>query len=272
MFKVFLLYILILLLLPVPGLCGYIGQMKAERADGEMVSVCGVVTASCNAGRDPWTYVEDEDGSAGILVYGFAGVENLYCATPDGMIFTDATGERAVILPYGSLVPHTKPERVPGPLMMPNRCVGGGDFMYNPNTGQGQMGIEGCCGLNNIGLLIKTTGWVTWAAGTWFTIDDGSTGWDTASDELLVYCGFMPVEDRVDLPLEGDYVSVVGISTCISQTQPVIIPMRRYHINHLSVFRSSYNSLPLHHRANPSVVTPPALEVAGIRFEAPGAD
>lgn len=271
MFKVFLLYILILLLLPAPGSCGYIGRMKAEHADGETVSVCGVVTASCNTGCDPWTYIEDEDGSAGILVYGFAGGERAACATPEGVIFTDVTGERAVMLPPGSMVPHTTPQRTPSPVLMPNRCVGGGDFRYDPVTGNGQKGIVGCCGLNNIGLLVKTTGKVKWVSGNMFGINDGS-GMGASGLGLMVYCGFMPTQDQTDMPWVGDYVSVVGISTCTSPSQPVITPMHRYDIINLSVWPLADNPLPFHRRADPGVVAAAAPEAIGFGVEAAGTD
>lgn len=271
MFKIFLLYIFMLLLIPVPGSCDYIGRLKAEHADGDQVSVCGVVTASCDAGRYSWTYVEDVDGSAGILVYGFAGAENQFCDTPPGWIFTDTTGERAVTLPPGSLVPHTTPPSIPSPAMMPNRCVGGSNFMYDPITGKGQRGIEGRCGLNNIGLLIKTTGRVIWVSDNKFGIDDGS-GMGTSGLGLMIYFGFMPLQDQIDMPLAGDYVSVVGISTCTSPSQPVITPMHKYDITNLSKLQPDNNILSLRQRADSGEITPPTPAPIGSRFEPTRAD
>jgi len=59
------------------------------------------------------------------------------------------------------------------PLGVSNRAIGGGDFLIG---GVGQAGVTGGTGLNNIGLLVRTTGKVKLIApdNTFFTINDGS--------------------------------------------------------------------------------------------------
>lgn len=65
------------------------------------------------------------------------------------------------------------------PIGMSNQMIGGSDFFYDSGTGAGQQGVTGGSGVNNIGLLIRTWGRVTWsssgAAGSWSL--DTDPGW-----------------------------------------------------------------------------------------------
>lgn len=58
------------------------------------------------------------------------------------------------------------------PVFMPNKSIGGGDWKVSGTAGQ--TGVTGGSGLNNIGLLVRTTGKMTILDSTTFTIDDGS--------------------------------------------------------------------------------------------------
>ncbi len=60
------------------------------------------------------------------------------------------------------------------PLCMPNKMLGGGNWHFDADTGIGQRGVTGGAGLNNIGLLVKTTGACTYVDDHTFIIDDGS--------------------------------------------------------------------------------------------------
>lgn len=96
-------------------------------------------------------------------------------------------------------------------LLLINRAVGGEPWNYNEVTGAGQAGIDGACGLNNIGLLICTTGRVTYVEGTDFWLDDGSqvtggTGYEGIRVSAIGFANF---------PSVNDYVKVTGISSCI---------------------------------------------------------
>ncbi len=64
-------------------------------------------------------------------------------------------------------------------------------------------------GLNNIGLLVCTTGRVTYVGATYFYIDDGS-GVSDSTDHAAVRV-FAP---GLSLPALDDYVRVTGISSC----------------------------------------------------------
>lgn len=89
---------------------------------------------------------------------------------------------------------------------MNNKWLGGGDFVYDPGPPvTGQRGIKDATGLNNIGLLVRTTGKVTALDTTnpaqWFRIDDGSNVQTTVA--------YPPFAYAVD-----DYVTISGISSC----------------------------------------------------------
>ncbi len=100
--------------------------------------------------------------------------------------------------------------QVPEPLALPNRSVGGGALnQYTP-------GVEGGQGLNNIGLLIKTWGKVTYRdpGGAFFYIDDGSKLFDGSGYVgLRVACTNLAPGNTITPPLENRYVVVVGISS-----------------------------------------------------------
>jgi hypothetical protein len=82
---------------------------------------------------------------------------------------------------------------------MPNRTLGGADLNYNATTGAGQQGITDGVGLNNIGLLLKTTGCVCSHSTSSFEITDGSPQPIT----VITPSGMDP--------LESGYVGVTGV-------------------------------------------------------------
>ncbi len=96
---------------------------------------------------------------------------------------------------------------VVNPVFVANRSVGGGD--YGTLTGVGQEGIAGASGLNNIGMLIRTTGRVTYACDDFFYIDDGSALSDGSG-----HVGIRVLPYGLSIPAAGSYVEVTGISSC----------------------------------------------------------
>lgn len=104
----------------------------------------------------------------------------------------------------------------PSPVAMNNKTLGGGQLNdYTP-------GVEGGTGLNNIGLLVKTYGNVTYFDDTnkFFYIDDGSA----LKDGTKKLDGTAVVGVRVSYkdilpgvlftrPAEGIWVAVTGISS-----------------------------------------------------------
>lgn len=87
------------------------------------------------------------------------------------------------------------------PLYMNNRTLGGGPFGTAPNYQRGvsEQGV----GLNNIGLLVRTSGEFSYLDASGFTIDDGSG--------LDVRCWTAP---GVTLDPDWDSVAVTGVSSC----------------------------------------------------------
>ncbi|MFA5154199.1 MAG: hypothetical protein WC554_16735, partial [Clostridia bacterium] len=164
-------------------------------------------------------YVEELDGAMGIRV---ASV-----ASPDpGDIITIASGTMATYRGqrYLSNASYTISEhnRATKPVGMPNKAVGGGDFLYEPGPPiVGQRGMWDGSGLNNVGKLIRVWGKVVDiyyrddnpASGVdYYYIDDGSNV-DLAVD-LEVAPGQWILKSCTDIEL-GTYVAVTGISSCL---------------------------------------------------------
>lgn len=114
-----------------------------------------------------------------------------------GVMKTDANDERYIdgIASVQTGIGSTKP------VGMCNRSLGGGDWLYVPSTGAGQKGVTDANGLNNIGLLVTTTGNIVETGPNYFVIDDGSG----VPTKCIVPAG-------VSFPTSG-YVSVTGISS-----------------------------------------------------------
>jgi hypothetical protein len=88
------------------------------------------------------------------------------------------------------------------PLYMVSRAVGGSDWQYDPLTGVRQRGVSSS-GLNNIGLLIKTSGAFHYDTPDTFTIDDGSG--------VHVKCVTAP---GVSIEQYREFATVTGVSSC----------------------------------------------------------
>ncbi len=100
------------------------------------------------------------------------------------------------------------------PVGMPNKVVGGGDFLYDEGPPiSGQQGFWDGSGLNNIGMLIRVWGRVveidTRPIPLYYFIDDGS-GVEMAVDLEVAPNQAIPFTSTV-----GDYVYVTGISSCL---------------------------------------------------------
>ncbi len=162
--------------------------------DGSQVCIDGIVTAA-------WTgffYVESPDRVFGIRCNASAPPHQGQRAVIYGTMAT-VGGERT--LTNAQVVPGTLVSApVPEPLFLSNSALGGGAFGL-------QQGITDVEGLNNIGLLVRTTGKVvgidTASPPAWFTIDDGSG--------VNVKC---VVPDGVTVNPAWSYVTVTGISSC----------------------------------------------------------
>ena len=116
----------------------------------------------------------------------------------------------------------------PAPLALSNKAVGGGRLNdYTP-------GVEGGTGLNNIGLLIRTWGKVTFVDTTnkFFYVNDGAGRQDGSGNVgLRVSYDNLAPGNTITPPAVNSYVAV----TCISSTwlngsgkiQPNLRPRRQ---------------------------------------------
>ncbi|MBI2844366.1 MAG: hypothetical protein HYX78_13275 [Armatimonadetes bacterium] len=136
-------------------------------------------------------YVESTDRLSGLLVISSKTVQEGNSVTVRGSM-ASAGGERRMIAASVDIGAST---RTPAPLLMTNRDVGGSAL------GSYTLGITGANGLNNIGLLVRTTGKVTELGTDSFCIDDGS-GVNLKVSGSGLY-----------LPQKGTKVAVTGISS-----------------------------------------------------------
>lgn len=173
--------------------------------DGSTASLSGLVVS---AAWPDFFYVEDDSRAWGIRVakpgHGLSVGTRVQIS---GILKTNSDLERyldasfAIAAGSGAV----------SPLSMRNGAVGGGDWFYDPLTGAGQKGVEHGWGVNNIGLLIRTWGWVRELdpGGAWFRIEDGSVG---GGGQPIVVRVLRPQD--ATMPPIGSYVAVTGASSC----------------------------------------------------------
>ena len=109
---------------------------------------------------------------------------------------TTASG---ILMPYGAKPAETGEV---APLYMSNFALGGGSWLYTQGASAGQIGVDGACGLNNVGLLVSTAGKVSQNDSSSFFVDDGSRR------PVLVV-----VPSGVSLPNDGTHEVVTGVSS-----------------------------------------------------------
>ncbi|NIM51884.1 MAG: hypothetical protein GTO22_22010, partial [Gemmatimonadales bacterium] len=168
-------------------------------SDGTLV---GIDAAVVSAAWPDVFYIEADDRSCGIRVEkaGHALTEGMR-ADVVGALATDADAERyinadtAVPAGTGSVAP----------VGLTNKCVGGGDWNYDPVTGIGQKGVRDSAALNNIGLLIRTWGRVTYKDTDHFYLDDGSK-----LDDGSGHLGVKVLATGLSIPAQDAYVQVTG--------------------------------------------------------------
>jgi C1A family cysteine protease len=170
-------------------------------------------------------YVQSDDRSAGMAIYKSShGLSPGVRVDVVGTTATSSGGEKFI---NSTTVAANGPGgETLEPLMMANREVGGGDWFYDSGTKTGQQGVkdgtkdgpEECVFLNNIGLLIRTTGKVTYSTSGYFYVDDGAAAKDNSSYKGVKVLGTVPVQQGVD-PV-GKYVIVTGVSSTFKAASP----------------------------------------------------
>lgn len=170
-----------------------IADAKKQANTDQLVRVSGVITATF----DGYFYIEATNRSNAIRVQ-----KSGYYPTVGNTV--EVVGQVLTLLSDEVYILANSATETGGtpvaPLAMNNKTLVGGDLGTPP---QGQAGALGAAGLNNIGLLVRTTGLVSdsdyWQ---WFKIDDGSG----------VSVGVFTFDGNV--PMDGDYVTVTGICSC----------------------------------------------------------
>lgn len=159
-------------------------------------------------------YVQEVDRSAGICVLSSQPQAPGDVIQVEGTVDT-LNGERVFlptnIIPYG-------PPSPPIPLLVRNADVGGADFEYQPGPPEaGQRGVLGAVALNNVGLLLTSSGTVTPGGPSWFYISDGSLLGGLKVDATYL----------TSMPFPGAFVFVTGICSVEPSGEdliPVLVP------------------------------------------------
>ncbi len=122
-----------------------------------------------------------------------------------GMITTDTNGER-----YVSITSRTQvsTNATVNPVALSNAALGGADYARGSVNGQGQIGVLGGSGLNNVGMLVKTVGRVVESGAGYFIIDDGC---GVPSGGAVK--GVRVDSGTITRPALNKFVAVTGIST-----------------------------------------------------------
>ncbi len=166
-----------------------IGGAK-QAVENSMVQASGIVSAAF----PNFFYIESSDRDYGIRVDMTAnGLTPGQTVTVTGPVQTLSSGERCIAAVSASVTPGAGSVT---PLGLTNKALGGGPLGLQP-------GIASATGLNNIGLLVKTTGLVgsngSTNGATWFMVNDGS------GVSVKVYGA---------VPTGTPYVAVTGASSC----------------------------------------------------------
>lgn len=176
-------------------LLGTIAQAKALPNDSAVIIPDKVVSANFQS----FFYIQEPVATSGETQY--AGIRVNTTSPQQGAnvtvsgIIGSQNGERIL---SAACVQENGTAAVPGPLFLTNLALGGAELNeYTP-------GVAGGIGPNNLGMLVKVSGRVIAppSAG-YFVIDDGSVEGGIKVDSSML---------STNVPSEGEYVTVVGIS------------------------------------------------------------
>jgi hypothetical protein len=158
-----------------------------------------------SVGKPDKYFVQEPDRSAGIAVLGGLGTDPLTPGTIRKVagLVSEKNGER-VIYGDGSRSQNMGTTTAPKPLDVTGRSLGGGAL--------GKVrGVEQGTGLNNLGLLVKTTGRVTYVAPdkSYFLLDDGSA---IADDPAGLGVKVHRQTVMTSPPALNSYIAVTGVA------------------------------------------------------------
>ena len=193
---------------------GTISNAKIQ-ADGSPVDCFGVVSAMLGSSF----YIEESDRSSGTRVDSSdAGRQLGERVWVSGIVRTLGSGERYITdSPITGRVGLSEPIE---PFAMNYRALGGSDFGTPP---LGQVGAPDGVGLNNVGLLVRASGFVTESGGDWMKIADGSgsglkvIGALPAQSGLVTVTGISSLENSVPGTETPVSYAVTDLSTAIAR-------------------------------------------------------
>lgn len=175
--------------------------------DNTPVALNGKVVSAAFAATDGCIYVQEPEGQSGIRVM----TSNTSLAPGDvvnvsGTVTTRLiSGKPAERQISGAVVTKTATGASPRPRALVCRAVGGGPDGLAP-------GVRDAVGINTIGLLVRIFGRVTYKAGAYIFVDDGSRvanlyGISTQVNGVMVKCPSSSIPVAV-----GDVVTVTGVA------------------------------------------------------------
>ena len=142
-------------------------------------------------------YIEEENRTSGILVMtDSTPPASGSLVTVGGMMGVNAIGERAILNAVVTTEAAANLDRIPPPLFVVGSALGGAAF------GSYTAGPVGGVGLNNVGLLVKVCGTVK-------AVND----WDIQISDGSITFSVLAVGFEIPALSEGDFISVVGISS-----------------------------------------------------------
>lgn len=205
--------------------CITIVSVKLARND-EKVDIADAIVTGANSGL---LYIESEDRHCGIRVSKFMhGLKAGMRVHVTGLTKTTSDGERYIA---ADTAVQTGSGTV-DPVYMTNITMGGSDYNYVPMR-SGQQGVINATGLNNIGLLVKTTGRVVLSTSSTFDITDGS------GENVQV-----SVPSGIPIPALNSYVSVVGNSSCRKVSNGLMRVIRPYAASNIVILQKPDGSIP----------------------------
>jgi len=171
-------------------------------------STVGLINKIVTAVFGDCFYVEESDRNVGIKVVPVqmpAGIEAGKTVDVGGTMQTGDDDERRI----GNATATLNSTGSVGAISLNNKAIGGGDWLYNSGNGAGQKGVKDGSGANNIGLLIRTWGKVTYKGSDHFYLDDGSA---LAGESGRI--GVKVLATGLTIPDQDTHVTVTGISSC----------------------------------------------------------
>lgn len=201
---------------------GHISWAKAQ-PDNTTVVLPGKIISAKYTG---YYYIQEVDRACGIKVISSRSVGVGKTNNINSAVVTTINGEKCLTSVYSSI--GTQPAVQVDPLGMTNRTLGSGGWVFEGGgSTNGQAGVEGGVGLNNVGLFVRIWGKITYIEPSrrWYVIDDG-TGlqWQdgaTTRTGVKISLGdsatYLPLKDETGADLQvGDYVEGVnGVSSVV---------------------------------------------------------